>query len=169
LDFSQTKIPLSIVATDLVSGQPVVFSQGKLAPAVHASISVPVVFKPVKFKNKLLVDGGLSDPVPVDLVKKMGADIVIAVNLYHQNEFNEKKFTMPTVALRSTRIALHNLAKIAVRKADIVLYPDTSDLIRATKINKYFDSIGTKKLIAVGARETFKHLPEIKKLLGDFS
>ena len=92
--FSETKIPLGIVTTDLITGETVVFTEGKLATAVRASMSIPTLFTPVKLNNKLLVDGGLSNPIPDDLVKKMGADIVISVNLdnYIKNEeFLEKR------------------------------------------------------------------------------
>ena len=77
----------------MITGKTTIFQKGKLSTAVRASISVPTLFKAFQFKNKLLVDGGISNPVPDDIVKKMGADIVISVNLdnYIKNEkFNEK-------------------------------------------------------------------------------
>ena len=79
--FEELDIPLSIVATDLNSGEKVVFSEGDIVKAVKASISMPGVFEPVVEEDTLLVDGGLVDPIPVDIVKSMGADIVIAVDL----------------------------------------------------------------------------------------
>ena len=163
--FSETKIPFFVIATDLISGQPIVFSSGKLSTAVRGSISVPIVFKPLKYKNKLLVDGGLSDPVPVEILKKEGADNVIAVNLYHSNEFHNRKFNFSGVAFRSTRIALHNLSKVAVRNANITLNPDTSFYVKELRMKDYFKENNVKKMIAIGEKEAKKHLPEIKKLL----
>ncbi len=163
--FSKLKIPLKIMATDLVSGQPFVFASGDVARAVRASTSVPLVFKPLRYKNKLLVDGGLSDPVPAKLVREMGADIVIGVNLYNQKEFVSKKFTMPNVALRSTRIALHNLSKIAASNADVIIEPDTSRFINENSFSKYFTKAIAKKMIRIGEKATDKAIPEIKKLL----
>ncbi len=73
--------PLPRVATDLVAGTPVVFSQGELANVMRASMSVPGAVAPAEYEGRLLVDGGLTDNLPVDVARKMGADIVIAVNL----------------------------------------------------------------------------------------
>ena len=163
--FNDCRIPLNIVATDLMTGQKIILDQGNLASAVRASSSVPLVFEPVRHKGHLLVDGGLSDPVPVDAVKKMGAEIIIAVNLYHPNEFIEKRFNMPIVALRATRIALHNLAKASIIGADVVLNPDTSRFMKTNSYKKYFDPPVAKALIEIGRLEAKKLLPQIKKVL----
>lgn len=164
--FSQTKIPLYIIATDLVSGQPVTISSGKIVPAVLGSISVPLVFRPLGYKEKLLVDGGLSDPVPVKILKEEGAEKIIAVNLYHKNEFVNKKFTISKIALRSTRIALHNLSKISVHDADVVINPDTSTYIDSIKVSKYFIPENVKEIISIGEKEARLALPLIKNKLG---
>jgi NTE family protein len=79
--FDELPIPFRAVATDLVSGKPVVLSQGELAGAMRASMSVPGAIEPVRLEGRLLVDGGLTDNLPVDVARSMGADIVIAVNL----------------------------------------------------------------------------------------
>jgi NTE family protein len=79
--FDDLKIPFAAVATDVESGAEVILTQGKVIDAVRASISIPGIFTPVKYQNYYLVDGGVVDPVPVDVVQKMGADIIIAVNL----------------------------------------------------------------------------------------
>jgi len=164
-NFSELEIPLKIVATDLVSGQAYIFEKGDVARAVRASTSVPLVFKPVEYKNKLLVDGGLSDPVPGHLLRKMGADIVIGVNLYNKNEFIGKNFTMPNVVLRSTRIVMHNLAKVAIKSLDIVIEPDTSKYIRESNLSKYFTKEIAEAMIKIGEKATDKVIPQIKALL----
>jgi NTE family protein len=79
--FDELPIPFRAVATDLVTGRPVVFSQGELANVMRASMSVPGVIDPVEIDGKLLVDGGLTDNLPVNVARAMGADVVIAVNL----------------------------------------------------------------------------------------
>jgi NTE family protein len=79
--FDELPIPFRAVATDLVSGKPVVLSQGELAGAMRASMSVPGAIEPVRLEGRLLVDGGLTDNLPVDVARSMGAEIVIAVNL----------------------------------------------------------------------------------------
>ena len=165
IEFSETKIPFTVVATDLISGQPVIFSSGKIVTAVRGSISIPIVFKPISYQGKYLVDGGLSNPVPVDILNENGIEKVIAVNLYHKNEFREKKFTFSKIALRSTRIALHNLSKIAVNKASLVLNPDTSRYLNKMKITDYLKVENIKKIISIGEEETLKYLPEIKRII----
>jgi len=80
-DFKDLKIPLSIIATELNRGEKIVFNQGNLTKAIKASISFPGVFEPMIDDESIFVDGGLVDPIPVDVVKEMGADIVIAVDL----------------------------------------------------------------------------------------
>jgi NTE family protein len=79
--FDELPVPFRAVATDLVTGRPVVFSRGELANVMRASMSVPGLIDPVEIEDKLLVDGGLTDNLPVDVARAMGADIVIAVNL----------------------------------------------------------------------------------------
>ena len=84
-DFSELKIPVMMVATDLETGKKVVLKSGNILDALRASISIPGLFAPVKIKNRWLVDGGVVDPVPVSVARSMGADIVIAVDLSSGN------------------------------------------------------------------------------------
>jgi len=75
------EIPLAIIATDFESGRTVVFRKGKVLAAIRASISIPGVFIPVHYNKGLLVDAGVSNPLPIDVARRMGARKVIAVNL----------------------------------------------------------------------------------------
>ncbi len=77
-------IPFAAVATDIVSGEEVAIRSGDVIEAVRASISVPGIFTPVRSNGRILVDGGITNPVPVSTVRAMGADIVIAVDLNHE-------------------------------------------------------------------------------------
>ena len=79
--FDDLKIPFAAIATDIESGAEVILTQGKVIDAVRASFSIPGIFTPVKYQDYYLVDGGVVDPVPVDVAEKMGADIIIAVSL----------------------------------------------------------------------------------------
>ena len=79
--FEELPTPFRCVATDLVSGKQVVFEQGTLAEALRSTMSIPGAFKPVFDKDRVLVDGGLVNNLPTDVVKEMGADVVIAVHL----------------------------------------------------------------------------------------
>lgn len=80
--FADLKIPLGVVATDIQTGNPVEFTSGLVAPAIQASCSVPGIFTPVKFEGRLLCDGSLADTVPVSLLRRMGADFVIGVDIF---------------------------------------------------------------------------------------
>jgi len=163
--FSDTKIPLRVITTNLRDGNEYVFSQGNIAFSVQASCAVPVIFEPIKTKIHSFVDGGLSDPVPVKALKDMGADISIAVNLYHKNEFFDRNFTVLKVALRSFRIAIYNLSQHSIKKADVVIAPDLSEFTRDNKFKKYTSQPGIKKIIKAGYDETKKHIKEIQMII----
>jgi NTE family protein len=81
LQFSQLTRPFACVACDIFTGEEIVMTKGSVLQSVRASISIPVVFTAVERQGRYLVDGGLVNQVPVDVVKAMGADVVIAVNV----------------------------------------------------------------------------------------
>ncbi|MFO7808790.1 patatin-like phospholipase RssA [Guyparkeria sp.] len=81
VDIEKLRVPFAAVATDLEAGREVWLREGSLIEAVHASIAVPGLMSPVRKQGRWLVDGGLTDPVPVSLCRALGADVVIAVNL----------------------------------------------------------------------------------------
>lgn len=163
--FKDVKIPLSVLATDLISGKPHVFKAGELAKAVRASASVPLIFEPTKGSNKNFVDGALSRPVPVQELLDMGADKIIAVNLYHKNEFNDKKFNLTKIAFQSMRIALYNLAQSSLKGSDIVINPDVSKQIETSSLSKYFSRELADQMIQIGRKATLVKLKEIKSWL----
>lgn len=84
-NFCDLKIPFAAIATDIKTGAKVILNHGNVAKAVRASFSLPGIFAPVRYQGYYLVDGGLVDPVPVDITRKMGADLVIAVSLTSKN------------------------------------------------------------------------------------
>ena len=118
------KIPFKAVATDLITGEKAVIDKGRISNAIVAYISRPGIFIPFKFEDKILVDGGFKDPVPADVVREMGADIVIGVNLR-----DIQKDTLPvfnnvvSILFRSVYIMLEELNNISANKADIVINP----------------------------------------------
>ena len=75
------KIPFTATATDILTGQEIDFKNGNLAEAIRASISVPIIFQPVIHDNQILVDGGLANPLPINVAREMGAEFIIAVNV----------------------------------------------------------------------------------------
>lgn len=83
--------PLAVVATDYFTGKPIIFREGNILEAIRASISIPGVLVPAVYRNTFLLDGGVSNPLPVDVVKKMGAGMTIAVNLHPRLKVSEIK------------------------------------------------------------------------------
>ena len=105
--FDDLNIPFAAVATEIESGAEVIITHGKLIDAVRASISIPGIFTPVKYQDYYLVDGGLVNPVPANVVQAMGADIIIAVNLSKTNPYVpaiklDKDNVLPEVLEKST-------------------------------------------------------------------
>ncbi|MBQ5377100.1 MAG: patatin-like phospholipase family protein, partial [Prevotella sp.] len=88
VDFDSLPIPYRCVATDIINTEEVILQRGNLARAMRASMSIPGAFKPVKWEGKLLVDGGMLNNLPVDIAKKMGADIIIAIDLAQRKHEN---------------------------------------------------------------------------------
>ena len=125
LQYSQLKIPFRAVAVNLKSGKTLSFSEGSVLPTIYASCAIPMIFKPALINNELYIDGGATSPVPVETVKKMGADIVIAVNL--QKKYSEPDISDSISFLRVAELSYmlmsHNLALAEVSKADIVVDP----------------------------------------------
>ena len=93
--FDELQIPLKIVATDFWNRSQVVFDSGELIPAVRASMSVPGIFKPVRIKNRTLIDGGAVNPVPYDIIRNE-CDILIAIDV-SGTKTPQKSSTMPTI------------------------------------------------------------------------
>ncbi len=96
--FENLKIPFEAVASDIKTGEPVILNQGSLITAVRASISIPVLFAPVSIANRKLVDGGLVNPTPVDLVKAKKMDTIIAVNLRRNYSANPSSEELPAIS-----------------------------------------------------------------------
>jgi len=79
--FKNLAIPLAVVTTDINSMEEIIITEGSVIEAVRASISLPAIFTPVKWENRFLVDGGVVNPLPANIVRNMGAEVVIAVNV----------------------------------------------------------------------------------------
>ena len=122
--------PFAVVATDLQSGEPVVFRTGNTGMAVRASSSVPGVFQPVTISGREYVDGGLVSPVPVRAARAMGADIVIAVYISNNPRLGKTKDSVD-VMLQTFAIMGQSIAGYELSEADIVIRPDTGR-IRST-------------------------------------
>ncbi len=118
---------LAIVATDLQSGELVVFERGDTGLAVRASSSVPGVFQPVKFNSREYVDGGLVSPVPVKTARDLGADVIVAVNISDRPKLSRLKDTID-VMMQTFTIMGGIIAEKELVFADVVVEPDISAL-----------------------------------------
>ena len=116
------KIPFYAVATDIQSGKEIVFGSGNTGTAVRASCSIPGIFRPVNISGKMYVDGGVVSPVAVDAAKRLGADIVIAVDIAGDVDSSQPEGTIETI-LQAITIMYSKLAAIQLSKADVVIRP----------------------------------------------
>lgn len=115
-------LPLGIVATDLNSGQGVLFQRGDTATAVRASSAVPALFQPVKIAGREYVDGGLVSPVPVRYARQMGAELIIAVDISSAPEGNAASDTLQ-ILLQTFSIMGKSINNFELREADVVVRP----------------------------------------------
>lgn len=127
-NFKDLNIPLAVVATDLITGERVVFREGNVAQAVRASIAVPGVFQPVIKGDKILVDGAVIDHLPAQIVREMGADLVIAVDLQYYNSVVEARINnIFDVIMQSIEIIERNNREKYLPYTDIVIKPKVSN------------------------------------------
>ena len=162
--FAQTRIPLFVTATDLYNGEQVVMSEGTVAEAVRASISIPFIFPPYKLNGRFLVDGYQSDPLPIGVAIKEGADIIIALGFespYQERvtslmRYNFQISSVTSNNLLKTNFAFHNLAH---HSEIIPILPEFKHRI------KLFDTDKLPYVIDEGERAAEGQLPYIKALL----
>lgn len=114
--------PFAAVATELGNGQMTIFERGNTGMAVRASSAVPGVFQPVSINGKEYVDGGLSSPVPVRAARKLGADVVIAVDISAKPEFAETSGSL-SILLKTFTIMGQSISTYELADADIVIRP----------------------------------------------
>ena len=155
--FDQLKKPLAVVTTDLCSGEEIVFTKGSLDKAVRASCSIPGIYQPVELAGRQLVDGGMVENVPVAALKALGADVVIAVNVFGHPQVFRPVTNVFQVLLRVWFYFVREQTNWR-NKADIVMEPDL----------RMFDLFDFKKgaeMIRAGEKEAQKHLPRLKRVM----
>ncbi len=152
---------MAVVATDLQSGEPVVFRTGNTGMAVRASSSVPGLFQPVAINGREYVDGGLVSPVPVGVARRLGADFVIAVDISARPRYGKTQST-PDVLLQTFTIMSRVIARNELADADVVIRPNMSGL-SAT------DFQDRNLAVLEGEKAAAAALPEIKAKLAAYS
>ncbi len=129
--FEHTKIPFSCVAVDLVSGKTKVFKgKEKLIDGVTASSSIPGVFKPVAYEDMLLIDGCVSTRLPIDEIREMGAEVVVAIDVLGDTRPTTKKYHIASVLIRAGEVYDAELTKykLLIQKPDLYLTPDLGNM-----------------------------------------
>jgi len=155
--FEDLKIPLLVVATDVDSGNRVVYNSGPVIPAVLASSSIPGIFEPVKMDDIILIDGAVSAPVPVMHAKRLNPKIIIAVNATSPLD-GEVINTSTSLLYRAYSISYYELAKIEASFADVIITPD---IARFNWLND-FDIEDKEALFQEGFIATEKVIKELK-------
>ncbi len=191
LEFQDLELPFACVATDIENGEEVVFREGRVAEAVRASCGIPLIFQPFNYQGRFLVDGGLVNPVPTNVLGQLGADIHVAVNLtvpagerkttlrhqrrersLAQRELEKiKKMALPR-AFQSPNIFQvffqmiytmeYEIARSRASEGHVHIHPDLTGF-------SWTDLHRAKDLIAAGERVAEAVLPKMKGLLPYFS
>ncbi|MDR1103765.1 MAG: patatin-like phospholipase family protein [Endomicrobium sp.] len=152
--FNQLRIPLVCIATDLITGERILLREGSVAFAARASSAVPGIFQPVEYNQRYLIDGGLSENIPVSVARIFKADVIIAVPLsadITKNNVNNIFLTlMQAIYIQGQSLDQYNLSKV-----DVIICPEVGDLNAA-------DFAGAYKTIDKGYMAMKKSIKEVK-------
>jgi NTE family protein len=175
VEFSQLVLPFAAVATDIRSGHEVVLKEGRVADAVRASTSLPIIFRPFLNKGHFLVDGGLVNPVPTSVVANMGADILISVNLTAKPSLrrmiaSRKAFFplaprspgMTEVFFKMIYTMQYEIAQARIEIAHVVIAPDMRDFL-------WSDFHRSEEILKVGEVAAEEAVAKVKSLLPFFA
>ncbi|GAB7388097.1 patatin-like phospholipase family protein [Bacillaceae bacterium] len=156
-NIEEMSVPLAIVATDLATGERVVFREGPVDCAVRASIAIPGIFTPERLGGRFLVDGGVVDRVPVTAVKEMGADLVIAVDVASCGSPSPIRSVFDVIA-QTIDIMTREIMRQRIVEADIVIRPDVGNVGTLSFSN-------VEAIIAAGERAAEEAADEIVAFL----
>lgn len=162
--FADLNIPLYVVATDLADGSKVILSEGDIATGIRASMGIPMIFGPIQVEGRWLLDGGIVDPLPVDIAIKEDCDLIIAMGFQtpsHPQADNFQQHILQIIAimennLTKAQFAFHNIA----HHAELIPIMMKFDFPIGT-----FDTHLIPQIIEAGEKEVEKHLPYIKQVL----
>lgn len=197
ITFRDLRVPLKIIATDLGTGFPVVFDEGSLLDAIRASISIPGIFRPLSYKGKYLIDGGVADPLPIQILSRYGARKIIAVNVLQAPEDHMQRLSIIQKKREraSELIEQKNfLARLMFERQKEFMNRQSANIFNVLMKTIQFMEYGMaeaaqkqaditlkpvvtdahwaeffehEKFIQCGEEETRKHLNSIKKLIGE--
>ncbi|MEW6570621.1 MAG: patatin-like phospholipase family protein [Nitrospirota bacterium] len=151
------RIPFYAVVTDIQSGKEVVFGRGNTGAAVRASCSIPGIFRPVNISGRSYIDGGVVSPVAVEAAKRLGADIVIAVDISGELESAPPKSTIETI-LQAITIMYSKLSAMQLAKAEVVVRPRVGYIGSADFSKRH-------EVILEGEKAALETLPKIQEIM----
>ena len=151
------KIPFYAVATDIQNGREIVFSRGNTGQAVRASCSIPGIFRPVQIEDRMYVDGGVVSPIAVDAARRLGADIVIAVDISGEGDRTKPDGTIATIS-QAFSIMYAKLGQIQIAHADVVIKPKVG-YIGSSDFSKRHEAI------LEGEKAAMEALPQITQII----
>ena len=158
-DFSKLPIPFLCVATDIEKGEPVVLRSGYLAQAMLASSAFPSLFSPVEIDGKLLIDGGVTNNYPVDEIRKMGADIIIGVDVQDDLKDRNSLKDATRILVQITNLDMIKVMKDKIKLTDIYIKPDVSNY-GVISFDEGQEIIKKGEEAAFGVYEQFKKLAD---------
>ncbi len=158
IQIEQTLIPFRTAATDLVSGELIIFSDGSLRQAVMASCAVPGAIEPLRDGEMLLSDGGIVCLVPISIARREGADIVIAVAVDRDACSEEEIRTAMDIYVRASEITAQKLIDYELMDADVIIRPEVGDLHWS-----HFSQ--ARNLVEEGERATMEKLEDIRNAM----
>jgi len=175
MEFNQLVLPFAAVATDIRTGHEVVIRDGRVADAVRASTSLPIIFRPFLHKGHFLVDGGLINPVPTSVVANMGADVLISVNLTAKPSIRRglarqrrlfplapRSPGMSEVFFKMLYTMQYEIAQARTEIAHVVIAPDMRDFL-------WTDFHRSEEILKVGEAAAEEAVAKVKSLLPFFA
>jgi len=153
----ELKIPYYAVAVDLRTGNEMHFSEGDLVPIITGSCAIPGVFVPVKYKGMVLVDGGVSNNIPADVLKLKSCDYVVTIDCNCTRGGGTNSNSVITQFFTSVGIMMVNNSKKGIKCSDVLVCPDMKRFSSLKIVNK-------EEMIKEGYKATIEKMPEILKL-----
>jgi NTE family protein len=162
--FSDLKMPFKVVATDLLSGEKVILSEGNVFDAIRASLAIPIIFPPWAVDGRLLIDGAASDPLPIDVAIQDGADIIIAMGF--TLDYRSRFRSMTAVQEQLNSIYMNNILNSTYAFYNLAHHAEIFPIIpEFDGALSMFDVNRIPEIIERGEQSARKQLPHIKRLL----
>lgn len=156
-DFSKLPINFKCVATNVITGEMKVFDEGSLHEVMRASMTAPSILEPMRIDNELYIDGGIRANLPTEIVKEMGADIVIGMQLSSELRSEEDLDNLIKVLDQTINFSMTDNVRNSIDLCDILIQPQLTEIV-----NYNFNDI--KRVIDLGEQEARKHISELENL-----